>query len=914
MYKVDSGGFSHPDDWIPHAGVSEAAARKCLKEGQVGVAIDRAIFSSYRVKAPPGHIVVRFTHPDAGCALLKEKDLILKDRALTVGDVVKKRASDAASGMVTKISTSCLLEPIYTELPYQGSESWPHKPEDNMLRAPAEELDFLDYESGDRIIYRDWMGEITDVYEEVIIKLDNNTIVKVDDPDALEIPDYNHEDSRLNPRGKRLNLSRALKQSRKYRSQTHKALNSKLVLGPPLKLYPGQIVFTTKANLRLGTWKVGSYDPNIPPRGVIVDYRVLSLHVEWIACKLYDNTRNNLAPPDELIEWPELDEVRLYNKNNLSSMAGNTSNQFGARQGHDMSAGDYVRFRDIAGAAVKYSRPSSDGSEHELFRRIPRQITQGFDMNVFVVKDTRTSAFIQWQDGLITEENSMNLIPYLTIDDHELWPGEIVSEKSAEVRRDDGVIDLNKVGVVQSVDANERTARVRWYSNSSVSILADRPSVLFSGADLGTLSDQESSASMYEVTAYPALTKRRGDLVVLAPNTEASSHTVSTLVQTTRNGSLPHMPDLGNVDLAQDPQDILSKTECRWFGEVVDLGLDGMLTVRLGALDHIEDIKVPIQRVFVAIGGDDPDFDSASENSEDSSRSGGLGEMTETFDYEGGERLDNGADDDWMTDDSDVEQWDDAMSQQDDTPETLSDKDIEMPDAPDSDIPEEVTIDESQPIRAPSSSSAEDPKLPIGSPDSQLQLAKYPNMPSQFMILDEGLPAAHHFLSSRPRLSANFLRRVRKEHAMLVDGLPEGIWVRTWSDRLDLLQVLILGPLGTPYELAPFLFDFKFNDDFPASAPEAYFHSWTWGVGRVNPNLYEDGKICLSVLGTWHHESEHEGWNASRSSLLQVIVSLLGLVLVEQPYYSMYPLLVLFIYCEFRDDLRHLARAPSEDR
>ena len=117
-------------------------------------------------------------------------------------------------------------------------------------------------------------------------------------------------------------------------------------------------------------------------------------------------------------------------------------------------------------------------------------------------------------------------------------------------------------------------------------------------------------------------------------------------------------------------------------------------------------------------------------------------------------------------------------------------------------------------------------------------------------------------------------------------SLPEGVYVRTWEDRLDLLRVLIIGPQGTPYELAPFLFDFHFSDEFPTRAPEAYFHSWTSSVGRVNPNLYEDGTICLSLLGTWPGDNGKDTWSAKGSTMLQLIVSILGLVLVKEPYYS----------------------------
>jgi hypothetical protein len=44
------------------------------------------------------------------------------------------------------------------------------------------------------------------------------------------------------------------------------------------------------------------------------------------------------------------------------------------------------------------------------------------------------------------------------------------------------------------------------------------------------------------------------------------------------------------------------------------------------------------------------------------------------------------------------------------------------------------------------------------------------------------------------------------------------------------------------YEDAPFLFDFFLPGEFPLVPPQAFYHSWTGGIGRINPNLYEEGK------------------------------------------------------------------------
>lgn len=42
----------------------------------------------------------------------------------------------------------------------------------------------------------------------------------------------------------------------------------------------------------------------------------------------------------------------------------------------------------------------------------------------------------------------------------------------------------------------------------------------------------------------------------------------------------------------------------------------------------------------------------------------------------------------------------------------------------------------------------------------------------------------------------------------------------------------------------------------------------SWGL-RVNPNLYENGYVCLSLLNTWNGRPQ-ECWNPEASTLLQV--------------------------------------------
>lgn len=62
----------------------------------------------------------------------------------------------------------------------------------------------------------------------------------------------------------------------------------------------------------------------------------------------------------------------------------------------------------------------------------------------------------------------------------------------------------------------------------------------------------------------------------------------------------------------------------------------------------------------------------------------------------------------------------------------------------------------------------------------------------------------------------------------------------------------------------------------------AYYHS---GGLRLNPNLYKNGKVCLSLLNTWTGKG-NEVWNPLSSNVLQLLVSIQGLVLNDNPYFN----------------------------
>lgn len=61
-----------------------------------------------------------------------------------------------------------------------------------------------------------------------------------------------------------------------------------------------------------------------------------------------------------------------------------------------------------------------------------------------------------------------------------------------------------------------------------------------------------------------------------------------------------------------------------------------------------------------------------------------------------------------------------------------------------------------------------------------------------------------------------------------------------------------------------------------------YYYS---GGLRLNPNLYDCGKVCLSLLGTWTGK-QSENWIPEKSTMLQVLVSIQALILNDKPFFN----------------------------
>lgn len=152
---------------------------------------------------------------------------------------------------------------------------------------------------------------------------------------------------------------------------------------------------------------------------------------------------------------------------------------------------------------------------------------------------------------------------------------------------------------------------------------------------------------------------------------------------------------------------------------------------------------------------------------------------------------------------------------------------------------------------------------------------------------------SHHFESNARSTGEQShparVKRLAQEAVTLATSLPlsysSSVFVRCDTDRLDLMKVLITGPADTPYANGCFELDVFFPADYPLSPMLINLETTGRHSVRFNPNLYNDGKVCLSVLNTWHGRPE-EKWNAQTSSFLQVLVSIQSLILVPEPYFN----------------------------
>ncbi|KAK9478022.1 hypothetical protein V1514DRAFT_320396 [Lipomyces japonicus] len=787
--------------------------------------------------AGPAEIVSHYTRwglPPKGWSLVAEtqgKRLIpdsairLIDRALSPGDVCKRSPLDTQSGTIISASVTISLQ-------HTLSNQVVH----NVV---GTDLNFYLTPDEGRLVYNkdSGVGEIDQVSMQLAVKFADDSIAwipVVGEKPWVIVP--TDADKTAPPGG----------------------IPPRHIMLPTGYIFPNQTVECPRQSIHNGMW-IRTPSSNQP-----IDVHASNQIGQVLATKIGEFYINYLN--SDLTLWSDPDVEYQF---------------FADLDRSNWEIGDRVVFNDAA-LYAKYG-VNEIGSERYA----------GFDLNVLIVTFVNTSVKVLWQNGSITEEFAKDLVPYEHMDEHDIWPGQYVGFKDRNQKSSvdplDIELDFVKIGVTQSVNAKDRLAQVRWFN--SVDDISP-----------ANLSAQSEDVSIYEIVPHSIINFEIGDYVFLPhcpflhTNTNEDSERPSGIMSSFARAFLQQ----GNLQLQQIARSFLSLRSgqttperrphashaspaehapdavtdassharsdvCDWFGQIVNINLDGTVTIRLGFLTPVKEIDYPASVVIRShVNDDEEDEENVGYDEISSSEWGDLDDDEQeeievddsVSDLQGNEVEINGNyDNSWISDRaSSVNEEDHSSVSNDD--DNSNNKGI-----------------------------VQDSKNVALSISPLADISGQESSNSQFLILESAPDASHHFLNF-PEHKLDH-RRLAKERQILEKSLPEGIYVRTYVGRLDLFRALIFGPAGTPYELAAFMFDFMIPSEFPNVSPNCFFHSWnTNGIGRVNPNLYEDGKVCLSLLGTWPGESSSENWRPESSSILQLLVSLQSLVLNKSPYFN----------------------------
>jgi ubiquitin-protein ligase len=137
---------------------------------------------------------------------------------------------------------------------------------------------------------------------------------------------------------------------------------------------------------------------------------------------------------------------------------------------------------------------------------------------------------------------------------------------------------------------------------------------------------------------------------------------------------------------------------------------------------------------------------------------------------------------------------------------------------------------------------------------------------------------------SASMLSVVATRRIKADLAKLQEHCEreQNVFVRAYTQDLRQLDVLMVGAKDTPYEDGLYGFTFLIPNDYPFYPPNVQFTTTHRGKYRLNPNLYSNGYVCLSLLNTWN-DPRGSPWQPV-NTLVSVIISIQAMILNDDPW------------------------------
>lgn len=140
-----------------------------------------------------------------------------------------------------------------------------------------------------------------------------------------------------------------------------------------------------------------------------------------------------------------------------------------------------------------------------------------------------------------------------------------------------------------------------------------------------------------------------------------------------------------------------------------------------------------------------------------------------------------------------------------------------------------------------------------------------------------------HYFSTKttPNDNNKFIKRVNAELKNIKESLKDyPIYVIGTEENMHLFKILFVPEYDTPYAGGYYEFDLFLPNGYPHAVPKMHFLTTDNNKFRFNPNLYNCGKVCLSLLNTW---AENQ-WDPDNSTLSQVLISVYSMIFCSHPY------------------------------
>ncbi|XP_058101031.1 probable ubiquitin-conjugating enzyme E2 24 [Magnolia sinica] len=673
--------------------------------------------------------------------------------------------------------------------------------------------------------------------------------------------------------------------------------------------YPGQRVRIRHSTaFKSARWLCGKWTVN-RDEGVVCHVEIGSLYVNWIASIMVGCKFGLPAPPS------------LQDPKNLTLLScfPHANWQLG-----DWCMLPIDAYRDHQMGVKEQACPnvSAQGlfKTYKNFGRVPHRRDPDCE-NIFIVVKTKTKVDVVWQDGSHSfSVDSQTLIPVDNVGDHDFWPDQFVLEKGTY--DNDHVSTGQRFGIVKSVDAKERTVKVKWTTPRT-----NRTAEEFN----------EEIVSAYELIEHPDYSYCLGDVVF---RLEASLHVTQTEGQT-QSQEDPQTTEMDMASLQALGKEMHGKKQ-------IDEGQDGNIRSYLSCIGNVIGFKDECIEVRWASGliskvgpseivGIDRYEDPAAtpahqEDVEDNASEEMMEHDKQSWNKKEKDVLEKAVD--ASGEDCKQDLWDGGLlllprsaigfltsvatslfgsrgstslsrSTNSTSSDTLKSCNLELQ-TPGLEAANEFGFFPWKKASKCQILKAEEPSPEVD--DLQIsgetilkqkveetQANKEPPLTESGEKLGEFKKfdtvndyTDHHFVNGAGKgwmlsqVKKGWLKKVQHEWSLLEKDLPDTIYVRVYEERIDLMRAAIIGAPGTPYHDGLFFFDIFLPPDYPYEPPLVHYNS---GGLKLNPNLYESGRVCLSLLKTWTGTGT-EVWNPESSTILQVLLSLQALVLNEKPYFN----------------------------